>query len=159
MRIKDYTIRKSIIGILIGLVLLVIGGRVIVVYSVEFARLLNISERIIALTIISIGTSLPELATSITAAMKRNVDIAIGNVVGSNIFNIFLILGLSAVISPVRVLPISNTDMIVNIVSSLMLFIFVFTGKENKLERWEGSIFLFLYCFYLIYLLIGNTVI
>lgn len=159
MRIKDYTIRKSIIGILIGLVLLVIGGRVIVVYSVEFARLLNISERIIALTIISIGTSLPELATSITAAMKRNVDIAIGNVVGSNIFNIFLILGLSAVISPVRVLPISNTDMIVNIVSSLMLFIFVFTGKENKLERWEGSIFLFLYCFYLIYLLIGNAVI
>ena len=92
----------------------------------------GISERIIGLTIISIGTSLPELATSLIAARKKNADIAIGNVVGSNIFNTFLILGASAGISPLKVTTDSVTDLWVNIGVSVLLFIFVFTGKGRQ---------------------------
>ena len=151
--VKDLTIFKSIILLIIGFGLLVLGGRIIVLFAVKFAQLIGIPERIIALTIISIGTSLPELATSIIAALKKNVDIAIGNVVGSNIFNIFFILGLSAVISPVQVIAISNIDMTVNIVASLLLFVFIFTGKERKIEKWEGIIFMLLYISYIYYLI------
>jgi len=151
--VKDLTIFKSILLLIIGFGLLVLGGRVIVLFAVKFAQLIGIPERIIALTIISIGTSLPELATSIIAALKRNVDIAIGNVVGSNIFNIFFILGLSSVITPVQVMAISNIDLGVNIVASLMLFVFIFTGKERKIEKWEGIIFILLYIGYIYYLI------
>jgi cation:H+ antiporter len=151
--VKDLTIFKSILLLIIGFGLLVLGGRIIVLFAVKFAQLIGIPERIIALTIISIGTSLPELATSIIAALKRNVDIAIGNVVGSNIFNIFFILGLSSVITPVQVMAISNIDLVVNIVASLMLFVFIFTGKERKIEKWEGIIFILLYISYIYYLI------
>ena len=90
--VKEYSILKSIFLILAGIVLLAAGGKIIVEFAVKFARIIEIPERIIALTIVSIGTSLPELATSAVAAKKRNVDIAIGNVVGSNIFNDFFFL-------------------------------------------------------------------
>jgi len=99
---KNSTVR-SLISVLLGLALLIAGGQLIVRSAVRIAAQLGIPERIIALTIVSIGTSLPELATSAVAAYKKNVDIAIGNIVGSNIFNVFFVLGLSAVISPVHV--------------------------------------------------------
>jgi cation:H+ antiporter len=100
--------------------------------AVELARLFGMSERIIGLTIVSIGTSLPELATSVAAVRKKKVDIAIGNVVGSNIFNTFLILGLSSVITPVQVNQASNLDILANILAGLLLFLFIFTGKGQS---------------------------
>src|SRR5690606_23315044 len=109
----------------------------------------GLSERIMGLTIVSVGNSLPELATSIVAVRKRNVDIAIGTVVGSNIFNIFLILGISTIVTPLPVQPSSMTDMVVNIVAGILLFLFIFTGRGRHLARWEGAILLSLYIGYL----------
>jgi cation:H+ antiporter len=151
--VKQYSIKKSIILIVLGLILLIAGGRIIVLFAAKLAQDIGISERIIALTIVSIGTSLPELATSVVAARKRNVDIAIGNIVGSNIFNVFFILGISAVINPISVKKMANLDLITNIIASILLFLFIFTGKGRKLERWEGIIFLFVYVVYIIILL------
>jgi cation:H+ antiporter len=151
--VKQYSIKKSVILIVSGLILLIAGGRIIVLFAAKLAQDIGISERIIALTIVSIGTSLPELATSVVAARKRNVDIAIGNIVGSNIFNVFFILGISAVINPISVKKMANLDLITNIIASILLFLFIFTGKGRKLERWEGIIFLFVYVVYIIILL------
>lgn len=151
--IKSYSTLKSVLFIAIGLALLVVGGRLIVTYSVEIARQIGISERVIALTIVSIGTSLPELATSIVAVRKRNVDLAVGNVVGSNIFNIFFILGVSGTISSVEVIGGNQFDLIVNIFVSTLLFLFVFTGKGRRIERWEGLLFVLIYIGYIIFLL------
>ncbi|QJR22053.1 hypothetical protein BREVNS_1303 [Brevinematales bacterium NS] len=146
--VKEYSLLVAILFIFFGLGLLFIGGKMVVTYAVEVARSFGIPQRIIALTIVSIGTSLPELMTSVVAAFKKNTDIAIGNIVGSNIFNVFFILGLSAVIYPVGLQKGSNMDMGVNILASLLLFLFVFTGRGRKLERWEGGVFLFLYFLY-----------
>lgn len=145
----------SIIYIVVGLLLLVVGGRVIVIFATKYAVSIGIPERIIALTIVSIGTSLPELATSVVAAKKKNVDIAIGNIVGSNIFNVFFILGISAVINPVSVSERSNFDIGTNLLASVLLFIFIFTGKGRKIERWEGILFFILYTVYTTYLIIS----
>ncbi len=133
---------KSVLFVLLGFALLIVGGKVIVTFGVRFARDMNIPERIIGLTIVSIGTSLPELATSAVAAWKKNADIAIGNVVGSNIFNIFFIMGISAFIHPIPVSRRSNMDLTVNILAGLLLFMFIFIGKKKILERWQGIAFL-----------------
>ncbi|WP_373522890.1 calcium/sodium antiporter [Aquiflexum sp.] len=147
-----YTTTKSILWIMVGLAGLIIGGKLIVDNAVEIAKIFGMSERLIGLTIVSIGTSLPELATSVAAVRKKKVDIAIGNVVGSNIFNTFLILGLSSIISPVQVNQASNLDIIANILAGLLLFLFIFTGKGRALERWEGGLLLALYIGYLVLL-------
>jgi cation:H+ antiporter len=147
--IKDYSKLKSAFMIIAGIAMLGAGGNLIVNSAVRVAEMLGISERIIGLTIVSIGTSLPELATSVVAAMKRNVDIAVGNIVGSNIFNVFWILGVSSVINPVIVREGSALDMSVNIGASLLLFLFIFTGKERRIDRVEGVLFLILYAVYL----------
>lgn len=152
--VKNYSMLKSIIFIITGILLLIIGGKIIVSNAVAVATYIGLSERIIGLTIVSIGTSLPELATSAIAAKKKNVDIAIGNIVGSNIFNVFLILGISAAINPIKIQHLSNFDMTVNLFSSVLLFLFIFTGRGRKLERWEGMIFIGTYVSYLILLVI-----
>ncbi|HOP31269.1 MAG TPA: calcium/sodium antiporter [Spirochaetota bacterium] len=148
--VKEYPLLKALLLITAGFVLLIIGGKVIVEFAVKFAQEIGISERVIALTIVSAGTSMPELATSAVAAYKKNVDIAIGNIVGSNIFNAFFILGISAVINPVSQNDNSVMDMLVNIFASLLLFVFIFTGKGRKIERWEGGVFLVLYGAYML---------
>ena len=153
--VKNYFVGQSVMLIIAGLLLLVLGGKIIVTFATDLAQSFGISERIIAITIVSIGTSLPELATSVIAARKKNVDIAIGNIVGSNIFNVFLILGLSAVINPVFIQQISNFDMLVNIAASVLLFIFIFTGKGRRLDRREGAIFIGLYVAYVAALIIS----
>lgn len=145
----DYTYLKAILFIALGLGGLILGGRLIVDSAVGIAQTFGLSERIIGLTIVSIGTSLPELATSIVAVRKKNVDIAIGNVVGSNIFNIFLILGVSTIVTPLQVSDASFTDIFLNIGAGLLLFIFIFTGKGRQLHRWEGIVFVLLYVAYL----------
>lgn len=154
METKNYSTGKAVLFIFLGLAGLIIGGRLIVTSAVSIAEVIGLSERVIGLTVVSIGTSLPELATSIIAVRKRNVDIAIGNVVGSNIFNIFLILGVSGTIVPLGINPDSMFDIVVNIITGLLLFIFVFTGRGRKVERWEGAVFLIGYVAYVTYLII-----
>jgi cation:H+ antiporter len=103
--------------------------------------------------VVAIGTSLPELATSAVAAYKKQSDIAIGNVVGSNIFNIFWILGLSAVINPLPFSKDSVIDIIMTIVASLILFLIMFIGKKHTVERWQGVIMILIYIGYVAYLI------
>lgn len=153
--IKEIAPGKATLLVFAGLALLVVGGRLIVYSAVELATAWGMPERLIGLTIVSIGTSLPELATSVVAATKKNTDIAVGNIVGSNIFNIFFILGLSAVIYPVPIPAGAQIDMLVNILLGLMLFAFIFTGKGRRLERWEGTLFILIYVGYITYLILG----
>lgn len=151
--IKDYSYIKSVIYIIIGLIGLAVGGKWIVDGAVKIAQSFNVSESLIGLTIIAIGTSLPELATSAVAAYKKQTDIAIGNVVGSNIFNTFWIIGLSAVIRPLPFYDTSNIDIIVNIFASLVLFVSMYIGKRQTLQRWQGVLMVLIYIGYIIYLI------
>jgi len=150
---KDYSKPKSVLFIIIGLAGLVLGGELIVTNAVRIASDFGISERIIALTIVSTGTSLPELVTSIVAVRKKNVDIALGNIVGSNIFNIFFILSISAFITPLTVEDSNQTEIYVNIYANILLFLFIFVGKGRKIERWEGIILIISYLLYIIVLI------
>ena len=142
----------AIMWVVVGLALLLIGGEAIVRSAPAIAHQFGLSERIIGLTIISIGTSLPELATSVVAARKKNTDIAIANIVGSNIFNAFFVLGTTACIMPITVSADAYYDLLLNIFASLLLFMFIFTGRGRKVGRWEGLIFLMIYILYTIWL-------
>lgn len=136
---------RSSLYIILGLAGLTLGGKWIVDGAVVLATKFGMSESLVGLTVVAVGTSLPELATSAVAAYKRNADIAVGNVVGSNIFNIFFVLGISAGIKPLPFQPRNNLDIGVVVISSLLLFVFMFSGKKRSLDRWEGSIFLLCY--------------
>ncbi|MBN2307239.1 calcium/sodium antiporter [Candidatus Peregrinibacteria bacterium] len=149
---KKYGIPRSIIMILVGIVGLAYGGKWVVDGAVDVASRFGVSEALIGLTIVAVGTSLPELATSAVAAMKRNADIAIGNVVGSNLFNVFWVLGLSAVIKPLPFRPEINTDILVYLVATILLFLFAFTGKKEHVSRVDGWIFLSCYAAYIVFL-------
>jgi cation:H+ antiporter len=143
---------RSILLILGGLIGLVVGGKWVVDGAVAFASMLGVSEALIGLTIVAVGTSLPELATSAVAAYKKNVDIAVGNVVGSNIFNIFWILGVSAVIHPLPLSPVLSQDILVAVLVTLVLFAALFVGRRHVLERWQGGVFVLTYVIYVIFL-------
>jgi len=136
-----------------GLVLLVAGGRLCVGGAVALARQLALSEKFIGSTIVAAGTSLPELATSAVAAYRRRSDIAVGNIVGSNIFNILAILGLSAVIRPAPYPAAFNADAYILVGATLFLFLVMFTGKRHRLDRWEAGLMLIGYAGYVSYLL------
>lgn len=151
--VTEMKVSSAIFWFVLGLAGLVFGGHLIVSNAIFIAQTFGLSERVIGLTIVSIGTSLPELATSLAAVRKRKVDIAIGNVVGSNIFNVFLILGLSSTIFPVVIHDGTFLDIVMNCVAGLLLFLFIFSGKGRMLERWEGITFLLIYAGYLYYLL------
>jgi cation:H+ antiporter len=143
--------------IILGLAFLVAGGRLVVVNSVNIARDLGISETIIGLTIVAIGTSLPELATSVVAAIKKNSDIAVGNIIGSNIFNIFYVLAVSSLIKPVNYNVRFNFDLYVLGFGTILLLIAMFTGKKKKLDRWEAGVLFLIYIGYTIYLVANET--
>ncbi len=137
-----------------GLAGLVIGGKVVLVNGIDIAKEFGVSERIIGLTVIAAGTSLPELATSVVAALKKKSDIAVGNIIGSNIFNFLLIFGISAIINPIQYNEVFNRDLYLIAGGTLFLFIAMFTGGKKKLDRWEAAILLvvfFGYTYYLIY--------
>ena len=153
--IKLYSNAMSIGMILIGLACLIGGGKIVVDNAIEIAQYFGLSERFIGLTILAAGTSLPELATSAVAAYRRNTDIAIGNVVGSNIFNIFFILGITGLVHPMPYSAIMNTDIFILMGSTVLLMIFMFTLNTRKLDRWEAAIMLVLYIAYTLFLL-GN---
>lgn len=151
--IKEMSKGKSILFVLIGLLGLTLGGRWIVDGASEIAIEAGLTEKFVGLTIVSLGTSLPELVTTLVAANKHQSDIAIGNVVGSNIFNTFLILGTGAFLSPISVTPFGQNDMLVNIGGTLLLFILLFVGKRHSIGRLEGVLFLLAYVVYTIYLI------
>jgi cation:H+ antiporter len=136
-----------------GLGGLIGGGKLVVDNAILIALEFGLSERLIGLTIISIGTSLPELATSAVAAYRGNSDLAIGNVIGSNIFNIFLILGLSSVIQPIPYQLSFTTDVMLYLGATLLIIIAMFTGKRRIIDRWEGFLFFAIYLVYLFFLI------
>ena len=123
---------------------------------VTLASLAGISERVIGLTVVAIGTSLPELLTSVMAAYRRHVDIAVGNVVGSNIFNVFWILGLSSAIKPLPLSAGGVADIKMAVAASFFLFLAMFVGKKHELERWQGAVMIVVYVAYLAWLATGS---
>ncbi len=151
--VKTYPVYLSLLMVAGGLVLLVVGGRWMVNGAVEIAERLGMSKSIIALTIVAAGTSIPELATSAVAAFKKNADIAVGNVVGSNIFNIFMILGVSAVIKPLGLGSITILDISLVAVISLVLFI---KSYNYTVSRVEGGLLLLMYVAYVVYLILQS---
>lgn len=151
---KQYGMGKSLLLVVLGLVGLTLGGQWIVNSAVKLTLKFGMSQSLVGLTIVAVGTSLPELATSAVAARKRNAEIAVGNVVGSNIFNVFFVLGISAVVKPLPFQARSNIDVGVVILASLVLFAYMFTGKKRSLDRWEGIIFVLMYAGYLTFVII-----
>lgn len=136
-----------------GLGILIWGGDIIVTNATLIAQNWGMSDTVIGLTIVAAGTSLPELATSLIAAFRGNSDIAIGNVVGSNIFNVFLILGVSSAISPLPFATENMTDAVISLLATILVLIFGFTGKGRRIDKVEGGILFTLYIAYIIYLL------
>lgn len=154
---KEFSNLKIWMFIGLGLAFLIAGGKLVVTNSVKIAEVLGISQTIIGLTIVAAGTSLPELATSVVAAIKKNNDIAVGNIIGSNIFNIFFILGVSSLIRPLEFNLNFNKDLYLLGLGTILLFIAMFSGKKKKLDRWEAGILLLIHIGYTI-LLINNGV-
>ena len=143
---------KDILFIIIGIVGIILGGQLVVNSATDIAKLLHVSDNVIALTIVAIGTSLPELVTSAVAAKKGESDIAIGNVVGSNIFNVFFILGLSATISPITYGLESFIDIIIMLISSVLVYLL--TLKNFRIGNKKGIILLSTYVLYMVYILV-----
>lgn len=137
---------------IIGIALVVFGSNITVNAATEIATMFGMSERFIGLTIVALGTSLPELVTSITAALKKNADIAIGNIVGSNIFNILFVIGTSAMITPVAYQSQFLVDSIFCIATAMLLLLLVL-NKDKKLKRWGGILMLICYAGYFVYLI------
>ncbi|GAB4148818.1 MAG: calcium/sodium antiporter [Patescibacteria group bacterium] len=154
--VKKHSTWASVGYILAGLVLLILGGRLTVDGAVSIAQVFGVSDRIIGLTIVAIGTSLPELITSITATRKGNDDIAMGNVVGSNIFNIFAILGISALVGNLTVGLGEAVDMLVLVFTTLLLFGFSFIFRKYQYGKVEGAAMLALYISYTAYLILSR---
>lgn len=147
---KIYSMPGSLLRVAAGLAALTLGGKWIVDGAVEIALGLGMSEAVVGLTIVAVGTSLPELATSAVAAYRKNVDIAVGNVVGSNIFNILLVLGVGSLISPLPFNPKSNLGVVMLVFSSLLLFLAMFTVRRRSVDRREGAVFLVCYVAYIV---------
>lgn len=142
---KKLTILKDIFFIIAGIIALKFGGDLTVDNAVVIAKHFNLSEQIIGLTILAVGTSLPELVTSVVAAIKGNSDIAIGNIVGSNIFNMLFIIGVASLISPITYNPAYNMDLLCVIIATVTLLIFTLTPPKNEMNRINGLIYLLMY--------------
>ncbi len=154
--IKLYSSGVSFGLIALGMSMLIGGGKLVVDNAVAIAHQNGLSEKLIGLTILAVGTSLPELATSAMAAYRKNADIAIGNVVGSNLFNIFFILGITGVMSPAQYNSSLNFDLFISIIATLALIVFMFTLRKHKLDRWEASVMLIGYLAYTAFLIFSD---
>ena len=143
---------KDLVLIIVGIIGIVLGGQLVVNSATEIAEMLNVSQNVIALTVVAIGTSLPELVTSVIASRKGEVDIAIGNVVGSNIFNVFFILGLSSAISPITYGFESFIDIIVVLGASVLVYGLLLINK--RIGNKKGIILLIAYAMYMVYILV-----
>ncbi len=144
----------SIIPAVLGLAGIIFGGDLVVDNAAEIAKSLGMSEALVGLTIVAVGTSLPELVTSVVASVKKENDIAVGNVIGSNIFNIIFILGLSSTISTLTLSWSALTDMLVMTASGLIILITALISK--KIARWQGVILVLMYIGYLAYIIVRN---
>lgn len=153
--VKGLTVRRAIALMLGGLVGLVVGGELIVKSAVDIAVRCGVSEAIIGLTIVALGTSLPELATSVIAAAKHNSDIALGNVFGSNIFNVFFVLATSAIVRPLPAYEGIELDALMAALGSIIVWLAVKTNHERKVQRWAGALLLLVYGAYLTYRLMN----
>ncbi|MFH1291688.1 MAG: calcium/sodium antiporter [bacterium] len=154
--IKVYSWLISILFILGGIVGIIFGGKFIVDNGTIIARLIGLSDLFIGVTVVAIGTSLPELVTVCIAAYHGHDDLVVGNIVGSNIFNVLWVLGLTPLISPINMNPQANADMVVAIFSVLLLFAFLFIGHKHhryKLTRWQGVTFILIYAGYIAYVM------
>ena len=146
---------KILLFIAGGLAALIVGGKMFVSGASDIARGFGLSEALIGITIVSAGSSLPELAVSVNAARKGNVGIALGNVLGSNILNVFFILGCSATISPISLEGFTPVDYYVLLASSLFIYLFCAFFGKNKITRWEGGLLVAGYVAYVVYLIMG----
>jgi cation:H+ antiporter len=144
---------RMIAFIVLGLAGLVLGGKLVLDNAVQIAKAMGVSEKVISLTIIAAGTSLPELATSVVAAIRKNADIAVGNIVGSNIFNLLLIGGTVSVVSPVKYNSIFDTDFYILAGGTILLFINLVSWRKHRLDRWEAAFLLLFYVAYTVYLI------
>ena len=143
---------KDAIWILIGILMVAISAEVIVNSSVNISKWFGISENLIGLTVIAVGTNLPELVTSVVAVRKGEIDMAIGNLVGTNIYNIFLILGIAATINPIAISPASFMDIIILAITSIIVYIFIQHKKD--ISKMEGILMIGLYIVYIVYVVI-----
>lgn len=168
MQLKSETVEEKISNedssnlkiwglIIIGLLSLIFGGKLVVDNAIEIATNLGVSKKVIGLTIVAAGTSLPELVTSVVAAFKKNSDIAIGNIIGSNIFNIFLIFSVSSFVNPIEFDTAFNKEIYLLGGGTIFLFIAMFTGEKKKLDRWEAGILLTVFIVYTIYIIGKET--
>lgn len=155
--IKLIPIWKSCVYVVLGITALKFGGDFVVRAASAIATMIGISERIIGLTIVAFSTSLPELITSITATRRGEVDLGIGNVLGSQIFNIFLIIGVSSVITPITYEISYNFDMLILLAGSVLFAMYPFIGEKNKMTRTNGIIFLSIYAYYLTQLVLTKA--
>lgn len=152
---KEITIRRALALMIGGFVGLVVGGELIVKSAVDIATRMGVSEAIIGLTVVALGTSLPELATSVIAAAKHNSDIALGNVFGSNIFNVFFVLAISATVQPLPAYDGIELDACMAALGSIVVWMAVKTNRERKVQRWAGALLLLIYGGYLTYRLLN----
>jgi cation:H+ antiporter len=146
------SIPKSLLISLIGIIGIILGGKLVVDNATNIALSLGMSENLVGLTIVSIGTSLPELVTSVVAAKKGESDIAMGNIIGSNIFNVLFVLGISAFIHPIAVHPIVFVDMFIMLIISIIAYIFATTNKE--VNKFEGIGLVLIYIAYMVFIII-----
>jgi cation:H+ antiporter len=151
---RQYGPTRMFALVAVGLFCLIAGGRWVVDGAIVLAAWLGVNQSVIALTVVAVGTSLPELATSAVAAYRGHSDIAVGNVVGSNIFNIFFVLGISSLIRPIPFEAADNIYVGVLIAANLILFFCMFTGKKRVLDRWEAAILIILYAAYMGFLIV-----
>ena len=151
---KDIPMFYAIVLILGGLACLVFGGRLFVQSAENIARLLGVSDKFIAITVLAMGTSLPEFVTSIVALAKKRSQMALGNILGSNVFNLLLILGVSAVISPTSFARIDACDFAALFLSIILVWTGVYTGKKNVLDRFDASLLLLVFVAYMIKLFV-----
>lgn len=149
---ENMSMTKMVLFVIFGIIALTFGAKITVDSAIHIAHALQVSERIIGLTLVAFGTSLPELVTCIAAALKKRSDIVIGNIVGSNIFNILFVLGITGLIQPIPFESAFLVDSAIGIVASVLLFIFVF--YDRKLNKIKGAVFLFLYVLYLVKLIV-----
>ena len=147
------SVGKLILFVVVGVAAIIFGSHVVVEAASAIARIFGMSERFIGLTIVAFGTSLPELVTSVTAARKGNSDIAVGNIVGSNLFNIMFVVGITAIIVPVVYQPAFWVDSLVALAAAVLLLVCVYKGKV--LKRWHGLLMLICYGGYFAYLLLA----
>ena len=145
----------AVLMVLAGLAGLIFGGNLFVDSATGLARTLGVSDKFIAVTILAGGTSLPELATSLVAALKGRNELALGNILGSNVFNILLILGSSALITPLSLASVTRVDATVLTLSMVLLLLWAYTGRRERIDRWEGALMLLLFGAYYTYLFIN----